>query len=164
MRLDIGCGRTWPEGWEGLDRVDFGQKYICDLERVGEAHPFGNYDCDNVEHPPIDDNSVEAIHMHNTLEHLTRPAALRVLNECWRVLRAGGTMEIITPNVLKGLDLAWADPTHLSCWVPGTFTQYFTGNRPRNSSYGIKPWIVLECRNYEEKEPRDIYCRMSPKK
>jgi SAM-dependent methyltransferase len=176
MRLDIGCGRTWPEGWEGLDSVHFGQKYLCDLETVGlngvklggrnvvtivengKANPFETVD-------EIADDSVEAIRMHNTIEHLTRPAALRVLNECWRVLIPGGTMEIVTPNASKSLDLALQDPTHVSMWIPGTFTQYICGGRPRNADYGILKWKMIDIHDYVEGgEPRDMYILMTPRK
>lgn len=148
IKLDIGCGREWPEGWEGLDSFDFGQKYVCDLEE-GKL--------------PLDDSSVSAIRMWNTIEHLTRPAAIRVLNECWRVLEPGGTMEIVTPDVAKSVALAWQDPTHLSCWTAGTFTQYICGGRPRNADYGIKKWNLI-ANTSPENEPRDMLILMSPRK
>lgn len=157
MKLDIGCGRQWPEGWEGLDSVDFGQKYVCDLEMVGVTSDKPN------DFALIADNSVSEIRMWNTIEHLTRPAALRVLNECWRVLKIGGVMEIVTPNIAKSIELAWADPTHISCWVPGTFTQYICGGRPRNADYGIKKWRLID-NTTPENEPRDMLIRMTPRK
>lgn len=151
MRLSVGCGRTWAEGFEGLDSVYFGQKYIVNLE-------------DNPLVIPIDDNTVEEADMFNTIEHLTRPAALRALNELHRIMKAGAILTIITPDAEKSIALALQDPTHVSMWIKGTFTQYICGGRPRNADYGIKKWELIECRNYEEKEPRDMIIRMTPRK
>lgn len=151
MKLSVGCGRTWAEGFEGLDSVYFGQKYVVDLE----SNPL------TIE---IEDNAVEEADMLNTIEHLTRPAALRVLNELHRVMKLGAVLTIVTPDAEKSLALALQDPTHVSMWVKGTFTQYICGERPRNADYGLKKWILVECRNYDEKEPRDIYLKMTPRK
>lgn len=171
MKLDIGCGRTWEKGWEGLDSFDFGQRFLFDLESGKE---FGDTRMVTVVEDGkatsatqtirIEDNSVEAIRMYNTLEHISRPSAIKVLNECWRVLQPGGEMEIITPDASKSFELAVQDPTHISFWIPGTFTQYICGGRPRNADYGIKKWKLIALEHDVPNEPRDMRIVMTPRK
>lgn len=148
LNISLGCGRREIEGFVGLDHIDFGWNKIW---KAGDPLPFS-------------DDEVDFIQAHNFLEHIERPVALSMFNECWRVLKSCGTMEIITPNAGKSIDLALADPTHVSLWVKGTFTHYMTGARPRNADYGIHQWKMNEVRDYEEGDPRVMIVRMSPNK
>jgi len=54
MRLDIGCGPQTAKGYEGLDKQDFGQKYVIDLDK---------------ESIPLENESVDAIRSMHFLEH-----------------------------------------------------------------------------------------------
>lgn len=133
----------------GLDIVDFGWNKVWDATR----DPI-----------PLGDSSVDFIEAYNFLEHIERRYWPHLFNECHRVLKPNGILEIITPDAGVDMQLALADPTHVSFVVKGTFTQYLTGRRPRNADYGFKPWHVIVCRNYEEKEPRDIFVQLKPNK
>ena len=147
-QLSLGCGKNPIPGFIGLDNVDFRWNKIWDAR----------------EPIPYEDGSIDFIQAHNFFEHLhTDPVGIGVLNECWRVLRKGGILEIVVPNVRKSIDLACADPTHKSFWVMGTF-KYLTGERPKNADYGIKPWIIAELRDYTEREERDILAKLIPRK
>jgi SAM-dependent methyltransferase len=150
MKIILGCGQE-DRGGEGigLDIVDFKWNRVWDATR--DPIPFG-------------DGEIDFIEAHNFLEHIERRYWRHLLNECHRVLKPNGVMEIITPDAAKGMELAMADITHVSFVVKGTITQYLTGRRPRNASYGFHPWIVIECRNYDEKEPGDIFARIRPNK
>ena len=149
MKISIGCGARQKPGWEGLDIVDFGWNHVCNI---------------GTDKFPFEDNSADFIECHNTMEHIDRREWKNMLNECWRVLKQDGVLEIITPDFDKSPALALQDPTHIAFVVKGTFTQYFTGARPRNASYGFKPWKIIKCENYEAVEPRDIFCQMTPNK
>jgi len=36
MKLDIGCGKTkLKKGWRGVDVINYGQKYVLNLEEDG---------------------------------------------------------------------------------------------------------------------------------
>lgn len=142
--LDLGCGKsTFVETADGVDYTDFGQRYVCDFDK-------GNL--------PIPDNTYDAIHAWNVLEHIQNK--IHVLNECYRVLKPHGIIEIVVPDISKKIELAVADPTHISFWVLGTFTQYFIGNRPGGSDYGIKKWIQIEARHYDEVNDNLLFIRM----
>lgn len=149
MNISIGCGRKKEEGFVGLDSHDFGWNKVWDANK------------DSI---PFPDSSAEFIRCHNTLEHIERKYWPHLFNECWRVLKPNGILEIITPDCEASIGLAMQDPTHVAFVTKGTFTQYLTGARPRNADYGFKHWIVIQCRNYDEVEPRDIFCQMRPNK
>lgn len=118
MKLDIGCGKTKLENdWEGLDIVDYGQKYVLDLEKDGLKG--------------IPDKSITEIKAHNVFEHLSVEKRLFVFNECWRVLVSRGTLDIKVPCFPHGV--AVNDPSHKSFYSKKMFFDYFAGNRPRNS-------------------------------
>ncbi len=55
LRLDIGCGKTKMDGWEGIDAIDFGQKHVHD---VRQGLPF-------------QDDSVSEVRSSHFVEHLT---------------------------------------------------------------------------------------------
>lgn len=149
INLSLGCGKEEELGWIGIDIIDYGHNFVMDIT------------CQNL---PYHDNDVGYIKCYNLLEHIERKHWRHLFNECHRVLRPDGILEIITPDAAKSIELAMQDPTHVSFVVKGTFSQYLTGNRPRNSSIGFLPWFIVELRNYDEKEPRDIFVRMSPRK
>lgn len=148
MRIALGCGNRPIEGFIGLDSVDFGWNKLWDATK----DPL-----------PFFDDQADFIQAYNFLEHIERKYYRALFNECWRVLKPNGILEIIVPDVEKSIALAVADITHQSFWVKGTF-KYLTGERPRNADYGFKRWVILQCRNYDEKEPRCIFAQIKPNK
>lgn len=147
MKISLGCGKDKREGFIGLDHVDFGWNKVWDATK--DALPFA-------------DGSVDFIEAHNFVEHIERKYWVQMFNECWRVLKPNGVFEIIVPSAKRSMDLALADPTHLSFWSDGSL-KYFTGERPRNADYGIKPWIVKINKPYE-KEERVDFIHLTPNK
>ena len=105
LRLDIGCGKTTPEGWEGVDAIDFGQKHVHDI-RKGL--------------PWLDANSVDEVRSSHFVEHLTGAERIAFFNELWRVMKPNATALIVTPNWSHAC--AYGDPTHqwppMSQWYP----------------------------------------------
>lgn len=104
LRLDIGCGKTTPEGWEGIDAIDFGQKHVHD---VRQGLPFA-------------DESISEVRSSHFVEHLTGTERIAFFNELWRVMKPNATALIITPNWSHSC--AYGDPTHqwppMSQWWP----------------------------------------------
>lgn len=97
MKLDFGCGKNPRDGFEGVDVLDFGQKWTVDL---------------GVEKWPWEDNSVEEGHSSHFLEHLEQWERVHFFNELWRVMKVGAKTSIIVPDMKN--DCAYGDPTH--CW------------------------------------------------
>lgn len=104
LRIDIGCGKTTPDGWEGIDAIDFGQKHVLDARK---GLPFA-------------DNSVAEARSMHFVEHLTGAERVPFFNELWRVLAPKATALIVTPNWNHAC--AYGDPTHqwppMSQWWP----------------------------------------------
>jgi SAM-dependent methyltransferase len=104
LRLDIGCGKNTPEGWEGVDQIDFGQKHVHDVRK---GLPFA-------------DNSVDEVRSSHFVEHLTGTERIAFFNELFRVMKPKATAQIVTPNWSHAC--AYGDPTHqwppMSQWYP----------------------------------------------
>jgi SAM-dependent methyltransferase len=92
--LDIGCGPRKIPGAVGMDLLPLpGVDVVADL-----AAPW-----------PFPDDAFDAITANHVLEHV--PDVVHVMNEAWRVLRAGGTLTARGPH-FSSPELVWSDPTH----------------------------------------------------
>lgn len=91
IRLDIGCGNAGPrEGFVGVDIRNFEWvKYSCN------AWELDKY---------LADGEVEEIYSRHFFEHLTFPQAEKTLI-CWhKILRDGGRLQIIIPDIRYHID------------------------------------------------------------
>ena len=148
MKISLGCGKRKREGVLGLDLVDFGWNKVFDARK------------DTI---PADDDSVEYIEAENFIEHVSREYWPHLFNECWRVLKQNGIIDITVPDAGKDIRLALQDPTHLSMVVAGTFTNYIAGDRPRNSDSGFKKWDIMSI-GPDPKDERVLNVKMKPRK
>ncbi len=98
IRIDIGCGKNPAEGFDGLDSLKFGQKYVHDVRKG----------------LPFKDNSVDEVRSSHFVEHLTGAERINFFNELYRVMKPGATATIITPHWAH--ECAYGDPTHQ--WPP----------------------------------------------
>lgn len=127
--LDVGCGsgeelvRLRRLGWQ-VEGVDF------DLPAVETARR--NYGLDvklgtlEAQHYP--DDSFDAVILSHIIEHVHDPVAL--LAECRRILKPGGEVVVITPNVVswghKRFGEAWSSlhpPRHLFLFTRDTLAR-----------------------------------------
>jgi predicted SAM-dependent methyltransferase len=158
MRLNLGCCDRHRHGWVNVDIVPPADQ-IADLRQ-----PW-----------PWPDSSVDAIVAHDLIEHI--PAEiLRVtkhdgvvvdvymengriflMNEAWRVLKPGGTFEIIVPSASRGAGFV-QDLTHKSQWCLNSF-QYVTAGKFAHTRlarpYGIT--AAFRVIRLDEQEVRDEY-------
>jgi SAM-dependent methyltransferase len=107
LKLNLGCGDHTPAGWINVD-------YAVGA-RLAQLPLFGllnsrlrlfNLDWDkgilahNLTKPfPWSDDSVDAIYSSHTLEHMTREQGRTFLEECYRVLKPGGIIRIVVPDL-----------------------------------------------------------------
>ena len=105
----------------------------------------------NGEHDPMpyEDGSVDRIYALHFLEHLSSP--VHCLRECQRVLRSGGTLNIVVPHRLGAI--AYQDLDHKSFFTEDTWQTLF-GNpyydkdkRGWNMSVGFNLIMGLNERN-----------------
>lgn len=155
MKIDLGCGPNKKEGHIGLDSIAFpGVDHVINIgEKVW----------------PFEDGSVDEAYASHFLEHLTSPQRVWFFNELHRVLKPGGTAQIITPH--WGSCRAYGDPTHQ--WPPvSEFTYYYlskewrAGNAPHTDAehvengfrcdfvatwgYGMHPAILARNPEYQQ--------------
>tara|TARA_Y100000034_G_scaffold135950_1_gene209955 strand:- start:3735 stop:4241 length:507 start_codon:yes stop_codon:yes gene_type:complete len=128
-KLDLGAGKKREEGWITLDSAEVVEPDIlCDLE--------GGF-------IPLEDETCQEIRTWHTLEHIHN--LMGVLNECWRVLTLGGSLEIRVP-VWPSADV-FIDPTHVRFFTLGTF-KYFAKRDEKyeeyGRAYGYKPWEIID--------------------
>ena len=86
LKLLVGPGETMVEGWTNVD-IDQGD-VLADLRR-----PL-----------PFPDGCASHIYCSHVLEHLRNPdETYRFLSECRRVLRRGGKIRVVVPNIAEYL-------------------------------------------------------------
>jgi len=84
--LNLGCGARFQpgSGWTNLD-------FISHHPRV-RAHDLN-------QGLPFPDGSYDGVYHSHVLEHFTAQDGLRLLRECFRVLRPGGVIRVVVPDL-----------------------------------------------------------------
>ena len=96
--LDVGCGsgrflaQMQALGWEV-----FGLEPDTRAARIARNQYDLNVICGIIEQAPILGESVDIIAMNHVIEHLSDPLAALV--ECRRILKSGGKLIVLTPNI-----------------------------------------------------------------
>lgn len=81
---------------------------------------------------PVPDGTVDSVVAFHFFEHFSGANAMRLLRECERVLKVGGTLTAVTPHRLS--QMAYHDLDHKSVWTEETWrvlfaTPYYRKNR-----------------------------------
>jgi predicted SAM-dependent methyltransferase len=82
-RLHIGCGDNHLAGWLNTELTPRGDQIFLDATR-----PF-----------PFADGTFAMIYTEHMIEHIPYADAQRMIAECYRVLRPGGTIRVVTPDL-----------------------------------------------------------------
>lgn len=96
--LDIGCGYC-----EFINSIKAKKKYGCDIDPFFES--FASPDVEFLlaqrnSSIPLGDNSIERVFISNFFEHLhSRSEIIFILKESFRILKRGGKIIIIQPNI-----------------------------------------------------------------
>lgn len=85
-RVHIGCGENRLEGWVN---VDISEDSGADLLHNVADGSF-----------PFEDGSIDVIHSEDFIEHIPLDSGGHFLRECYRVLKPGGYMRLLTPDLL----------------------------------------------------------------
>ena len=94
LKLNLGCGDAYLDGWVNID---------LDSEKADLRH-------DLTEPLPYEDGSVDLIYSEHFIEHLTAEDGLKMLRECHRVLKPGGLVRVATVDLdylVKRFILGW---------------------------------------------------------
>lgn len=108
MKLNLGSGFRPQAGFINIDN-----SMKCEPDVL----------CDVTDGLPYDDSSVDEVRAWDLLEHIPIGKIIFVIEEVWRVLKAGGLFESFTPDAERGQG-AFQDPTHVSFWVENSWLYY----------------------------------------
>ena len=121
-------------------RLDFGagRNPIPNFKSVDLYAPEADFKVDLFKFPlPWKDESVTEIHASHFVEHIPGKIRWPFFEECWRILKPGGTMRISCPNWKS--ERSYGDMTHE--WPPVTAMFFFylhKGWRDANKlTYGV---------------------------
>lgn len=102
--LNVGCGRHFHVAWRNIDVVS------CDP--AVEA-------CDLRQGIPANDGQYDMVYHSHVLEHLSPELGSAFLRECFRVLKPGGLLRVVVPDLeqitrlyLQTLEEAWQVQPH----------------------------------------------------
>ena len=109
IRLEIGCGKKPRQGY-----------LTCDVRELPEV----NYVC-AADKLPFEENTVDEVYSRHVVEHFTIKEFLKVLEEWNRVLKIGGVVYIICPNLLY----------HLKQVLEGSHASFYTKESGKNARY-----------------------------
>lgn len=82
--LNLGCGSRLHPDWTNLDLVATAPEVIV---------------CDLLSGIPFDDNLFDMVYHSHFLEHLDRPSGRLLVKECYRVLKKGGLIRVVVPDL-----------------------------------------------------------------
>lgn len=107
MRISLGAGTEIEKGWTHVD--------LLDLPGIDVVHNLMQFPY------PFKDESADEIKAKDLIEHLDhyvhsegnrgRPTIITFIEECYRILKPGGTLWIQTPRF--DAEFLWIDPTHV---------------------------------------------------
>ena len=86
MKLHLGCGKRYIDGFVHIDAVDYPH-----IDHVATI--------DNLSFIP--DDSIDLIYTCHVLEHFKRKEVERVLREWYRTIKPGGTLRVSVPDFSK---------------------------------------------------------------
>lgn len=117
MKLNLGCGGDYREGWVNMDVEPSLRTDVC--------HDF-------TETPwPFKDETFDHILCSHVLEHVpplkpgtSRDALVVILEEMHRVLKPGGTVEVIGPHWKMPVSQYFGNPSHYRIISPSTFDSF----------------------------------------
>lgn len=85
MKLNLGCGTDVQPGYVNVDLRHLpGVDQVMDLSKLPWTFPEG---------------SVDEILMLDFLEHFPYKQSIPIINECWRLLKVGGSLVIQVPDL-----------------------------------------------------------------
>lgn len=127
MMLEIGCGPKdrWLKDTDGIDLIDFGQKYVGDFLTYKFPKKY------------------KIIFAHHVVEHL--PDTTAFFNKVAKVLAKGGLVDIRVP--IWPTEFAFVDPTHVKFIVFPTFFRYYTKDSPAGHWYSEKEFEITKVDN-----------------
>jgi predicted SAM-dependent methyltransferase len=117
--LNLGCGKQFHPAWTNIDFISTTPEVMAwDLTK---GLPFENETFDVVYHSHF-------------LEHLSKPQASELLQDCYRVLRRGGILRVVVPDLEQ----------IVRSYLATLETALSASPDEHNSAHANYEWMVLE--------------------
>lgn len=81
---NLGCGNRYHPDWINIDFTSSSSNVISYNLLKGIPYP---------------DNSFDVVYHNNVLEHFQKDKAIFFISECYRVLKKGGVLRVVVPNL-----------------------------------------------------------------
>lgn len=127
LKLDLACGQSPREGFEGVDLNAPDAEHRVDLFKF--PYPWADASVDElhsshfVEHLPAREVELRDVHFEKAHDHapafVGQDLLFAFFDECWRVLKKDGVMTVVVPNASSWR--AFQDPTHRRFITRDTF-------------------------------------------
>lgn len=121
--LNLGCGNKPLEGADNHDIIPY---------------RWANLVFDLNGHWPIAHDVYDKVQAHHVVEHLQ--SLINFMDQAWDIVKPNGVLEIETPNAGINFDLTHCDPSHVRCYRPHSFINYFTREGVAAFHYTEKAW------------------------
>ncbi|GAA3979645.1 methyltransferase domain-containing protein [Mucilaginibacter dorajii] len=101
---DIGCGvgdlvfKIAAYGANVIG-IDNDENFLTVARKNNLTHTNVKFICSDADHIPLEDNSIDKIIVHRVLQHVIDHES--VIKECCRILKPGGTLQIVEPDYLS---------------------------------------------------------------
>jgi predicted SAM-dependent methyltransferase len=115
LRINVGCGQTPTNGWKNFDnspslrlsKYPLLSAFLWKTGLIRKEHTSFIQFCrehtidyaDAANGLPLQSGSVDALYSSHMLEHLDRQEAVIFLKEARRVLRIGGVIRLVVPDI-----------------------------------------------------------------
>jgi SAM-dependent methyltransferase len=116
-RLHLGCGTKYLPGFLNIDGNPFNKIDLWLDLRTGL---------------PFRSNSIDSIYSTHVFEHFYPDDLQALLNECARVLKPGGGIRLIVPNLASAI-VAYSQ--NRNAWFPDAFPRHFESLGGRFSNF-----------------------------
>jgi SAM-dependent methyltransferase len=141
VKINLGCGSQILEGWANVDySLGATMAKIPFFNRLNRKLGLfsTNWDKRIILHDlrkpfPWADASADVVYSSHTLEHFTRPDGLTFLKECFRVLKPGGLIRIVVPDLAANVQHYLNGKTRADYFLEGMEILYSTDRTPNPS-------------------------------
>ena len=110
IKLNLGCGPNGIKGWINYDwgilpvlsKIPYIRRFLIKLKVLSKSYDAVWPDIELVDirrKLPLENESVNYIYCSHVLEHFEKYEALNILKECRRVLKEGGVIRVVLPDL-----------------------------------------------------------------
>lgn len=129
-KLQIGAGQNARAGWLNANWFA-GNPLVGDAILLDATRSF-----------PLPDAAFDLIYSEHMIEHISHAGAANMLAECWRVLRPGGRVRIMTPDIHFLAGLLGPDLTDQQrAFIAFQAAEYLLGDEPHAAENVVNHYV-----------------------